>query len=226
MKLNHWMNGKSQKMKNNFILLRDIIVILIAIISFSIIFVINFVPLYYWFVSKFDLASLIHISKHELMMNYINLLKYLNFFWITKWDRTIKASYTGLIHFEEVKILVEINNIIGIIFILLSYFIIRKRIKNKTLWQFIIPLKLISSGLLIFFSIVFIYFYQLFILFHKLIFANNYWIFNPTTDPIIKVLPIDFFEASFILIVLIAYLFGLILYFKCRDELKKLSTGS
>ena len=36
-----------------------------------------------------------------------------------------------------------------------------------------------------------------FITFHKIIFNNNNWLFDPTTDPIINILTEDFFAACF-----------------------------
>ncbi len=33
-----------------------------------------------------------------------------------------------------------------------------------------------------------------FIIFHKLLFRNDYWIFNPDLDPVINILPEEFFS--------------------------------
>lgn len=43
-----------------------------------------------------------------------------------------------------------------------------------------------------------------FVLFHQAFFNNNYWIFNPVTDPIINVLTDNFFTICFV------FLFGLL----------------
>ena len=34
---------------------------------------------------------------------------------------------------------------------------------------------------------------QVFVTFHKLFFSNDYWIFDPRTDPVITILPDEFF---------------------------------
>ncbi len=33
-----------------------------------------------------------------------------------------------------------------------------------------------------------------FIIFHKLLFRNDYWVFNPNLDPVINILPEEFFS--------------------------------
>lgn len=39
----------------------------------------------------------------------------------------------------------------------------------------------------------FIDFDRLFVMFHQLVFSNDYWLFNPHLDPIINILPENFF---------------------------------
>ena len=48
-----------------------------------------------------------------------------------------------------------------------------------------------------------LYFSNSFIIFHKIVFRNDFWIFDYHSDPIIRILPETFFMHCFILIVLI-----------------------
>ena len=51
-----------------------------------------------------------------------------------------------------------------------------------------------------------------FTVFHKMFFKNDYWIFDPITDPVINILPSAFFLHCAILIVVFVLLASLILY--------------
>ena len=60
-----------------------------------------------------------------------------------------------------------------------------------------------------------------FVMFHELFFSNDDWIFNPVTDPIIMVLPEQFFMYCFILffiLIEVAFL-GFVIY--GRNSIKK-----
>lgn len=205
--------------QRRFRLIRDMIVILIAIMSFSISITLNFVPLYQWFVKHYHLANLIHISSNELMLNYRNLLDYLNYLGVSHWHRTIPASTNALVHFHDVKMLVQFNYLISLIFIPFAGYLIYKRIKSSTLWEFTIPLKVLGQLLFICLFLLFIFFNKFFIIFHKVLFRNQDWIFNPYTDPIILALPPDFFEACFIFCGLLIMFGGIIMFYLGKREL-------
>ena len=67
-------------------------------------------------------------------------------------------------------------------------------------------------------------FSETFIYFHKLFFRNNYWIFDPTTDPIINALPEEFFMIELILIVILLVIFTLVIktiYLRNKAKSKK-----
>lgn len=214
-----WMNGKLlMKIKRN--LVRDIIVMLVAIISFSISFVLNNIQLYHFFVEKYNLASQIHLTSAELMYNYRNLIKYLNFLGINHWIHTISSSSQALQHFADVKKLIQFNYLISLIFIPLAIYFGIQRYRNKQFWQYLIPLKVIGTILVMALFILIAMFDRFFIIFHKILFRNNDWIFNPITDPIIKALPPDFFQCCFLIVAFIVFIFGLIFYWLGKRELK------
>ena len=94
-------------------------------------------------------------------------------------------------------------------FILLSYTML---IKNKKLtflkW---------SSFSILFINITCLIcskqnFNKIFVKFHNLFFKNNYWLLNPLTDPIIKIMPEQFFFHCAIGVFLLNILFSLICF--------------
>ena len=50
-----------------------------------------------------------------------------------------------------------------------------------------------------------------FVVFHKLMFDNDYWIFDPSKDPVINILPQEFFFHAGLLIVMLILLSSVVL---------------
>lgn len=176
-------------------------------------FTIGFKELYYFDIGYLGITSQIGLSEEEIKLNYDYIIDY-NF---SKEDSefnmpTIKSSPEGKIHFEEVRdIFRNVNNffILCMIFSIIGLVI---NIKNKN-FEFLkttsmsiitIPLVL-SLPLLIDFN-------KSFIIFHKLLFNNDYWIFDPNLDPVIKMLPEEFFFHSGIMILGLIILLSAISY--------------
>ena len=66
----------------------------------------------------------------------------------------------------------------------------------------------------------FIDFDRLFVMFHQLVFSNDYWLFNPHLDPIINILPENFFMHCFMSIVFIV-LFSAFICYKIYQHYQK-----
>jgi integral membrane protein (TIGR01906 family) len=64
-----------------------------------------------------------------------------------------------------------------------------------------------------------------FVLFHKIAFRNNYWIFDARTDPVINILPENFFMHCFIMIVCIVIILSIISYMIYRKKAKEILKG-
>ncbi|WP_057906310.1 TIGR01906 family membrane protein [Ligilactobacillus araffinosus] len=207
--------------KNNLILLRDMITIGIAIISLSVFITVNFTGLYHFFVVRDHLGRLVGLSNYELMINYRYLISYLQCGWIHHWQTSLALSSKGLTHFADVKRLIEFNNLILILFGGLAGVVITNRVRKRQMWQLILPVKMALTLLGTFIFILMIAFNRIFILFHEVLFRNRDWIFNPQTDPIIKALPENFFEACFLWAFLVWILAGLGLIWYGKRELKK-----
>ena len=205
--------------KNNLKLIKDIIVILISIISFSIFIVINQPYLYLGMARKYHYAKVIGISYSVLKNTYFKLLLYLNGL-VHCWHPPFSYSLKEIHHFADVRHLVIINNMIMIIFGIWAIKIIYHRLKDHMIWQLITPLRLIQMGIWIFLFLVLVKFNTIFIIFHKILFQNNNWIFNPQTDPIIKILIPDFFENCFLLVIILWFMGNEIIIRLGKRELK------
>ena len=53
---------------------------------------------------------------------------------------------------------------------------------------------------------------QFFVAFHEVLFCDNSWLFDPATDPIISVLPEQFFMHTFLIFLLVYELSFFIIY--------------
>ena len=175
--------------------------IALAIIILSVKFTLNFKPLYYYDVNRLDIASSTTLSTNEIKSSYDYLIYYINSSQNIKFDIPLLPSSTeGAIHFREVKeIFKELDYLLyacGAIALFGLYSCIKKR--EFSFLKLSSNLILLTSAAVILPSSI--NFDLSFELFHKLLFNNNYWLFNPATDPIINLLPEEFFFHCLILI--------------------------
>ena len=184
--------------------------IAILIISSSIIITLNIKTAYYINIDKIHQEN--PIFEKELMKeNYNILIDYLQPTNNHKLElKNIDMSANGRFHFYEVK---EIFNYIYLAFLIsfiLSialYFYNRKNrsfkyLKHSAFLVFLIPI-LLGIPFAVDFS-------KSFTLFHKLLFSNDYWIFDPNIDPVINILPEWFFMKMAFLILIIMLILSII----------------
>lgn len=195
------------------------ILIFLCISLSSIVAILNFRPLYYLLIKKFNLIGILGLNYEQIKENYDTLIDYnLIFSNPTLRFPYLPSSVSGLVHFSEVReIFIKIQTVLVIILVVTIIFIL---IKNKLYKSFnyllfaafpciILPV-FISFFILIGFN-------SLFVTFHELVFSNDYWIFDAAKDPIILFLPENFFMILSIFIVSLIFLSGiflLLLYFK------------
>ena len=184
--------------------------------------VINFGALYRFDVKHLNIEAISGYSYDVIMENYNALIAYCSPFFFGKLEfPTLPASASGLSHFAEVKIIFNGCYILmGLSFILLCIFIIRKRkhhdfhyLKTASITSILIPI-LIGLGMSINFD-------KVFVIFHKIFFRNDDWLFDPATDPVITILPEDYFMHCAIVIVAVVILGSLALYLAYLIHKKK-----
>lgn len=170
------------------------IVLMLFLISFSVTVTLNFRPLYHWDMKSMNLAGSSGLSEEQILRNYNVLIDYNNIWGPDTLEfPDLAMSESGRIHFEEVKRvflifewMVPITFVTGVSGIVFYY---RKNqfcyLKYTALLSIFTPLLL---GIAIAAS-----WDTVFVMFHKIVFRNDFWIFDASTDPVITILPDTFF---------------------------------
>jgi len=177
----------------------------VLIISAIIKFTVGFKQLYYFDIDYLNIPILSGLSKEEIKNNYDYMIDYN----LDKESRefelpSIKSSENGKIHFEEVRNIFQVLNKIFNISLIFSIIILIINILNKNIRFFKTTSKTLIVIPLILMAPIILNFDGSFVLFHKLMFNNDYWIFDPTLDPVINILPEEFFfHAGMMILILI-----------------------
>lgn len=171
----------------------------VAIITVTITLTIWAVPLFQFSLTHLDVPSRVGMSYEKIMENYYILLEYLHLPWIQTLSLPdFPVSASGAFHFYEVKQLFYINYGLLIASLIGSGFYLRKLKQTAGFWRLRKVFKIAIFVPFVLLFIVAIDFDWLFVMFHEIIFNNDDWLFNPSTDPIINVLTQEFFMYSFI----------------------------
>lgn len=176
-------------------------------------FTIGFKELYYFDIGYLNISNMIGLSEEEIKKNYDYIIDYNFSKESSEFNMpTIKSSTEGKIHFEEVRELFISVDKFFILCMIISMVGIVINIKDKnfkflkTTSKSIIAIPLVLSIPLL------INFNKCFIIFHEILFDNDYWIFDPNKDPVIKMLPEEFFFHAGLMILVIILLFSIINY--------------
>nr|WP_243167981.1 TIGR01906 family membrane protein [Anaerocolumna cellulosilytica] len=189
------------------------IVFTFLFISVGVIAAVNFRYLYYFDINYLKIPELSGLDAAIIRENYDALIDYnspffkggLNF-------PTLPASASGLQHFEEVKsIFMSFYFIAFISFVLALIIILYKKRKRDYSYLFISSLTVIILPIIVAIGCA-INFDAAFIFFHKIFFRNDYWMFDPVTDPVITILPDTFFLHSLLFIIACVLLGSILLY--------------
>ncbi len=155
-------------------------------------------PLYYMMVKILNVPEKTGISFEVCKRNYDALIWY-NCFWGPKklvFPDFIMSEH-GEIHFMEVRrifVFMQYAAIGSLAAVLLGHFLYGKKHRAYGFLPAVIVLALlvvaiVGGGLLFDWD-------RTFILMHKILFSNDYWIFDPAADPVINILPDTVFLAA------------------------------
>lgn len=174
----------------------------LGIFSMAIVFTLHFRPLYYFDIDHLDIPATSGYSEEVIRRNYDELIDYNSISGPSRLTFSdFMMSEEGEIHFEEVK-RIFLNIEYAPFFAVLSAF--------PTFLVVIVG------------SLVALNWDFCFVLFHKILFRNDYWIFDPACDPVITILPDAYFlhaAALILLCVLAASLFSLLLFRLLRRKI-------
>ena len=182
--------------------------------------------LYPFEISWLNLTNRVHLKSDIIQYNFHILMDYLtNPFNPVLEMPDFPSSESGLHHFVVVKGLFHLAQGIAIVTLPIFY-LFWKQVVQKGF------LSLYRRGLLIMLSLplvlglvgVFIGFEQFFTLFHQILFiGDDTWLFDPAKDPVILILPEDFFLHAFLLFFcLYEFIFGFV-YLLSWKKLPKIS---
>lgn len=196
---------------------------LLTLLTFAITLTINARWLYQWDIQHLELLNYTSLSEKELLINFDQLMRYLNTPWITELKLSdFPVSASGALHFYEVKRLFLVNYGVLLVSLIPSFLYVRHLFKNKRLWTLVQPFKIAVGVPLIIAVVMAMGFDRFFVAFHGIFFNNDAWIFNPATDPIINVLPEEFFLHCFILFFVLLEIFFFLQIVIGKYALKKL----
>jgi len=153
-------------------------------------------------ISWLNLTNRVHLQPQTIQHNFNVLMDYLT----NPLNQALEmpdfpSSASGIYHFAVVKSLFHLAQGVAIVTLPIFYLFWKQVIQKGFL-------SLYRRGLLIMLSLplllglvgVFIGFEQFFTLFHQILFVgDDTWLFDPAKDPVILILPEDFFLHAFLL---------------------------
>lgn len=189
------------------------ILLTLFIISFAVVFTVFFKQLYYFDIDYLGISQSTGLSKDIIIENYNILIQYQSLFYRGELNLPdFIMSTTGRIHFEEVKRIFDIIQILCITTGMISAVIIYQNHKDKE-YRYLKLTTYFSIGIpTILGFLASIDFDKAFVIFHKIAFRNDYWIFDSAVDPVITILPEAFFMHCFMLIIVIVIVMSLICF--------------
>lgn len=194
--------------------------IAISLIAIAAAVVINLQPLYFFWAQHFHLGQSVGMSDGRVIAEYQKIINYLNVPG-QNLQLTLRLSQKGMEHFADVKHLVAIDYGIAFVGACWLLFLWRKNRQGPILWEFVPCLRMINSVFLVIAILAGLDFNFFFIIFHQLLFRNNYWVFDPRADQVIKILPEGFFGCSFLLAFLLVESAILVLIYFGKKQVKK-----
>jgi len=202
---------KMKKRYSNFLKFLIILSLNLYVLTFAVKFTLCFTPLYNFDIEHLKIEANSNLNRDSIKANYNAVVNYIKNKNIAKLNLpSLAISKTGEIHFHEVKniflLFNKINIISAISFLLLLYIFFY--FKDFSFLK-ICSISLTAFPILLVLPFLINFDYS-FTFFHKLVFNNRYWQFDPITDPIINILPEEFFFHCILLIVFIMFVFSII----------------
>ena len=163
-------------------------------------------------ISYFALPDKVHLKAETIQYNFNILMNYLTNPFSKKLAMPdFRSSAAGLHHFQAVKYLFHLAQAVFLLTLPSLIFFIKKgflALYQRSLFILsVLPFVMICLAGLIGFN-------SFFTLFHQVLFVgDSTWLFDPTKDPVIWILPEEFFMHAFILFALLYEGIFLSLYF-------------
>ena len=195
---------------------------MLFLLSLSILLTIYLAWVFYpWEIEWLNLANRVYLKPETIQYNFHILMNYLtNPFSQVLEMPDFRSSAAGLHHFAMVKNLFHLVQLVAVVTLPSFYFFVKKTVKKgflplyrkSILTLVLLPLIIGLVGVLIGFE-------QFFTIFHQILFVgDDTWLFDPTKDPVILILPETFFLHAFLLFFGFYESFFGFLYLKSRNS--------
>ena len=177
------------------------LVLFLFILSSGVMLALHFRPLYYRDIQTLRIEEKSGLSREQIKANYDALIDY-NLLWNRQPLELpdFSMSEEGRIHFQEVKVIFDLFQIL--FFVSLSLMILirwkAKCLRGRAYVRICGFICIGVVGALGLFALI--GWDKLFVAFHHVFFRNDYWIFDAATDPVITILPDTFFLHEALLI--------------------------
>ena len=195
-------------------LLSVAMLILSIALALGVIHFTNFI--YYIDIEVLDIPANSGYSREVILENYHAVMDYLSPFCTDEFHLPSMAySSPGAIHFEECKVIfnqIYLWGAIAFVFVSLMLLFYKDRLTYRIagVLTLALPLTVVAA--------IAINFDKAFVLFHELLFDNMNWVFDPRYDPIITILPEEFFMHCGIFIALCVILGALVLMLRRKND--------
>jgi len=153
-------------------------------------------------ISYLGLEKIVYMKSADISYNFNILMNYLTNPFQTVLDMpNFSSSVDGLKHFTDVKKLFHFAQGVFVLsfpafFLFIKQILLKGHgwlVQKTFLWMMLAPVVIGLMGLLMGFD-------QFFVLFHTVLFpGDSTWLFDPVKDPVIYILPEEFFLHCFIL---------------------------
>lgn len=175
-----------------------VIVVTITLASIALFIIINISPFFIHYPVRLG------IPQSKIRQLYQQLLLYLQVPGIHyQYSALLRTPLTAA-HFRDVKGYFMFNEVVMVVGIRCSYQLLENRKRRGQLWELLAPLQWLMMLLLVVFVMGVVDFPTLFIKGHYLLFNNMDWVISPANDPVILLMPVEFFTHLF-------YLWGMVL---------------
>lgn len=202
------------------------LLLMLLFISFSVVATLNFRQLYYFDIDYLDIPAYSGLDEDAIRQNYDVLIDYNSMFYDGELEfPSLIMSENGRIHFQEVK-----NIFVGLQYVLIADLLVCAALLaihiRKKSFAFLKLTGIITIAVPALLGILIAVNWRwVFVTFHQIAFNNDYWIFDSATDPVIDMLPNEFFMHCALMILALVVLcaalclaFGTILTRKTEKE--------
>ncbi|MFD1419048.1 TIGR01906 family membrane protein [Companilactobacillus keshanensis] len=151
-------------------------------------------PLFMFAIKHYYLEQAVNLSFGKIMHNYSQMMNYLINPFSGKFHLSdFQSSVAGRTHFADTKNLFMLNFCVLIVSGIYLWFQRQKRAYFNQVFKYI------AIGGIILAILMAVNFDGFFVVFHEVLFRNSDWLFDPNKDPVINILPEEFFTQCFVL---------------------------